>query len=312
MVAEARAADAERRASGLAGALESAEAREGALSSELYDTSSAVQEAAAEAAAAHAAAADARRERDEARARVARLEGKVEALSIECEALRRSGNTAEGTNQALVDNMCDMTGLIDAVAALQQRNRLLEEETEAAAVRAARAKSSRDATALEVAAVERQLSAERERLAATAAAHEILAHGHDALRGDHVVATKQLEALEEAHGRLREEHEELRAVETGLRGAAAAAAEKGRRLRDEADRLAQELAAAQEAAAVSQVELQEALAEREAGAEREAELRGRAAEADKARSLAEGKLILAKQREAKLQVRMLIRSKPRN
>lgn len=301
--AEAHVAHAERRMYELQSALEAAEAREGALSGDLQEVDSAVQEASKEAASLRARTVELERARDDALARVERLESTVQALHAECEALRRVTANVEDTSQVLVNNMCDMTGLIDAVAALQQQNRLLEEERGAAAMRASRAESERDTTALHLASLERELARERERLSAAEAAHEILQHGHDALRADHAVATRKLEAVEEAHAELRQRHSELQQRELELRAEAASAAGEGHRLRAEAERVSALLVDAQSQCSARQSELQEVQMQKEELTKVELDLREKIAELDKARSLAEGKLVLAKQREIKFKVR---------
>ncbi|KAH7618988.1 hypothetical protein NADE_005836 [Nannochloris sp. 'desiccata'] len=300
MAAEARAHEAELRAASLQGSLEAAEAREGALSGDIQDIGAAAEEAATEAASLRSLVSELRLERDEARARIDRLDATIQALNIECEALRRTSAAAEGTSQKLVDNMCDMSGLIDAVAALQERNRLLQEECEAAAVRAVRAESDRDVTAVDRASVHRELGFERERLGAVEAAHEILQHGHEALRADYAVASRQLESLNEVHAELRREHGDLQQRELELRAAAASATAEGHRLREEADRLSSALTAAHSQANLSQTELRGLLQQKEKWMQSEQELREKAAAAEKARGLAEGKLVLARQREIKL------------
>jgi chromosome segregation ATPase len=300
MAAEARAHEAELRAASLQGSLEASEAREGALAGDIHEIGAAAEEAATEAASLRSLVSELRLERDEARARIDRLDANIQALNIECEALRRTSAAAEGTSQQLVDNMCDMSGLIDAVAALQERNRLLQEECEAAAVRAVRAESDRDATAVERASVHRELGFERERLGAVEAAHEILQHGHEALRADYAVASRQLESLNEVHAELRREHAELQQRELELRAAAASATAEGHRLCEEADRLSLALAQAHSQTNLSQTELREVLQQKEKWVQCEQELREKAAVAEKARGLAEGKLVLARQREMKL------------
>jgi chromosome segregation ATPase len=300
MAAEARAHEAELRSASIQGSLEAAEAREGALAEDVHEIGAAAEEAATEATSLRSLVSELRLERDEARARIDRLGATIQFLNIECEALRRTSAAAEGTSQQLVDNMCDMSGLIDAVAALQERNRLLQEECEAAAVRAVRAESDRDAAALERASVHRELGAERERLGAVEAAHEILQHGHEALRADYAVASRQLESLNDVHVDLRREHAELQQRELELRAAAASATSEGHRLREEADRLSLALTEAHSQANMTQAELREVLQQKEKWMVCEQQLREKAAAADKARGLAEGKLVLARQREMKL------------
>ncbi len=300
MAAEARAHDAELRVASLQSRLEAAEAREGALAGDIHEIGAAAEDAATEAASLRSLVSELRLERDEARARIDRLDATIQALNIECEALRRTSAAAEGTSQQLVDNMCDMSGLIDAVAALQERNRLLQEECEAAAVRAVRAESDRDATAVERAAVHRELGSERERLGAVEAAHEILQHGHEALRADYAVASRQLESLNEVHADLRREHAELQQRELELRAAAASATAEGHRLREEADRLTAALNESHSQTNLTQAELRDMMQQKEKWMQCEQELREKAAVAEKARGLAEGKLVLARQREMKL------------
>ena len=302
VAAEAQAASAERRIYELHSALEAAEAREGALSGDLQEVDSAVQQAAKEAVSLRARTIELERERDDALARVQRLEGSVQAMNAECEALRKVTANVEDTSQVLVNNMCDMTGLIDAVAALQHQNRLLEEERGAAAVRATKAESERDTTGLHLASLERELMRERERLSAAETAHEILQHGHDTLRAEHAVATRKLESLEEAHTELRQRHADLQQRELELRAEAASTAGEGRLLRSENDRLSVALADVQAQCAARQSEVQELLTQKEEWMRTELDLRGKVAEADNARGLAEGKLILAKQRENKFKV----------
>jgi len=300
MAAEARAHEAELRVATLQSSLEAVEAREGALAGDIHEIGAAAEEAATEAASLRSLVSELRLERDEARARIDRLDATIQALNIECDALRRTRDAAEGTSQQLVDNMCDMSGLIDAVAALQERNRLLQEECEAAVVRAVRAESDRDATAVERASVHRELGFERERLGAVEAAHEILQHGHEALRADYAVASRHLESLNEVHAELRHEHAELQQRELELRAAAASATAEGHRLSHEADRLSSALAEAHSQTNLSQTELREVLEQKEHRLQSEQELREKAAAAEKARGLAEGKLVLARQREMKL------------
>ena len=302
MAAESRAEEAERHAAAVHSTLEATEAREGALSGDLQDMTAVAHEAATEAERLRAAVAVVEQERDEACGRVDRLEATVAAMTAESEALRRSRSDAEGTSQVLVDNMCDMTGLIDAVTALQTQKRLLEEECDAVAVRARRAEAERDATALECAAVQRELGHEKERAVATQTANEILQHGHDALRGDYAVATRQLEAIEHAHDTLRHENAALQQRELEVRAAAAAASAEGDRLRTEVDRLSSALAEAHSHATTSQSELRGMFAQKEEWMRCEQELREQVAATEKARGLAEGKLILARQREVKFKV----------
>jgi chemotaxis protein MotB len=132
------------------------------------------------------------------------------------------------------------------------------------------------------------------------AAHEILQHGHDALRADYAVASRQLDSLNEVHAELRLEHGELQQRELELRAAAASATAEGQRLRDEADRLSVALNDAHSQTNLTQTELRELMQQKEQWMQCEQELRERAAAAEKARGLAEGKLVLARQREMKL------------
>lgn len=241
-------------------------------------------------------------ERDDALGRINRLEAAKTALTAEREALRHAGAMAEGTNQTLVDNMCEMTGLIDAIAALQERARILEEEADAAAAKAVRAAEERDSFAFERAATERDLARERERLQAETANSNCLREALDAIRGEHAVVVRRLQEEERAHAVLSEKFAALETQHLETRAAATAAHAEATRLRFEIERLTAALTDAHALTMENQGKLRAVITEKEAWLAAEHDLKDKLSVSEKARGLAEGKLVLSRQREEQMKV----------
>lgn len=279
--------------------LEAGQARETSLTRELHEATTAAREAFAEIDALSLATNRLQRERGDALGRIDRLDATIHVLNAEIEALKRAGAVAEDTAQTLVDNVCDMSGLIDAVSSLQQRNRLLHEECAATATRATGAENERDALRLEKSSVERELENERERLASELAAKDVLQQTLEGLRGDHAVATRQLSSLKSEHGKVKKTNAALQESNAEMNARLTTALSENDRLTSDVYRLTSSLDEATQQATSFQNDLQAVLVEKEKWLDTERQLRETLAETDKARGLAEGKLVLAANKENK-------------
>ena len=238
---------------------------------------------------------------EDLKARCHRQDASLAALMGECQTLRCAGTATEDTNQALVDNMCDMNGIIDAMSAVQHQNKILAEECDAANLRVSRTASERDALALGRRALERELELERDRLASVQSSLEIHQAESESLRADHAVASRQLKALEEAHGRLRSELSELQRRELESRSEAVAANAQNDRLQADIARLSADMDRTTARMKAAQDEIDALRAEREEHGRREIELQAMLEEERRHRSLAEGKLLLARQKDQRIQ-----------
>ncbi|GAB4823296.1 hypothetical protein N2152v2_010342 [Parachlorella kessleri] len=198
----------------------------------------------------------------------AELQDLVQALQAECDALRRLGlKTSAGSAQD--GSSCDMTGLIEAVQALQHRNSLLHQDLDRA---------------------QAQLSAQQAALDSKSQQHSQLLVELKQCRSQ--LAESQGAAARTAQelGDVRKERAALLEVQAELEGKLGAAEAQAQLALQE---LQEQLRHAQ--ASLSQ------LAEEQQGwqAERK-DLQGQLATARKAQALAQSKLVLAKQRETQL------------
>lgn len=239
-------------------------------------------------------------ELEDLKGRVGNKDATISALRIECDMLRRTGAAANNENQVLVDNMCDMNGLIDAVADLQYRNKQLEEECDLSNLRAAKARSDKESLELHVRALERELEFERKKLESTQSNLDNTNSEYEYLRSNHAVVSRQLEALEEAHKHLRQELADLQQKELISRSEAVAAGSQNDRLKEDIYRIKEELARSTCLIKEKDAEIDALRVEEKQRIQREAELLNSLQEERRNRTLAEGKVILARQKEHRM------------
>jgi chromosome segregation ATPase len=212
------------------------------------------------------------------------------------------------THRILVTTICIFpwfvwgAGLIDAVQALQSRNRLVQADLDAASSRVKELQAAAQESSQEAAALREELAAAAEARAALEAAGEASA-GQAAQLGSSLGALQHAHAsLQEEHGRLQRDHASLQTRAAEQEAAAQAAHEAAQHAQRQAEastvRAEQESEKAQSADARLHSLVLELDAQHAAVQEGREALEGMKRE----QAVLEGKLVLARQREAAFKV----------
>lgn len=171
------------------------------------------------------------RQRNEAIVKTERIETKYAAVLKECDALRKAGAVSRGEAQTLVDNMCDMTGMMDALDALRQRNTVLEDEIELALVKLAHLSSENEGLSADLKVVNKEAELERKRADEYAASSAQLS-------AERAAIASQLATLETEHNRLEDHCNNLETRLAHWEEVAVAGEERDRRLASAESKLA--------------------------------------------------------------------------